>query len=116
MQKVGRVLYGISLSTLWFNLPMPKAIFLDRDGILNKLIFNPSTNEFESPHKVEDLQFTDNLIDELRRLRDMRFVLFLVSNQPSAAKGKTTIENITDIHDKLDSCLRSNGINFKAYY
>lgn len=95
---------------------MAKAIFLDRDGVLNKLIFNPSTGEFESPHKVADLKFTKNLTKNLTKIRDMGYLLFLISNQPSFAKGKTSMENIRAIHDKLDKKLKSAGIVFSEYY
>ncbi|MGO9184973.1 D-glycero-alpha-D-manno-heptose-1,7-bisphosphate 7-phosphatase [Mycobacterium sp.] len=91
-------------------------MFLDRDGVLNELIFNPVTGEYESPHTPEDLVMIDGVIPALRRLAGAGFALFLVSNQPSYAKGKTTLENIRDIHRRLDGSLRGNGIAFGEYF
>ncbi len=95
---------------------MNKAVFLDRDGVLNELIFNPATKEFESPHAPEDLHIIDGILPPLRRLAEAGFGLFLVSNQPSYAKGKTTLENIREIHRRLDAFLKVNGVVFCEYY
>jgi D-glycero-D-manno-heptose 1,7-bisphosphate phosphatase len=92
------------------------AVFLDRDGVLNELIFNPVTGEYESPHTPEDLVMIDGVIPALRRLAGAGFALFLVSNRPIYAKGKTTLENIRDIHRRLDGSLRGNGIAFGEYF
>ena len=34
---------------------MKKAVFLDRDGVLSKLVFNPDTNDYEAPQSWETL-------------------------------------------------------------
>lgn len=95
---------------------MTAAVFLDRDGVLNELIFNPTTGEYESPHVPEDLVVIDGVVPALRRLAGAGFTLFVVSNQPSYAKGKTTLENIRSIHRRLEGSLRENGIAFGEYF
>jgi D-glycero-D-manno-heptose 1,7-bisphosphate phosphatase len=92
------------------------AVFLDRDGVLNELVFNPATGEHESPHVPEDLVVIDGVVPALRRLAVAGFALFLVSNQPSYAKGKTTLENIREIHWRLDQFLRHHEIAFRDYF
>jgi D-glycero-D-manno-heptose 1,7-bisphosphate phosphatase len=92
------------------------AVFLDRDGVLNELVFNPATQEYESPHVPGDLVVIDGVVPALHRLVDAGFALFLVSNQPSYAKGKATLENIKEIHRRLDDFLRGNGIVFREYF
>jgi D-glycero-D-manno-heptose 1,7-bisphosphate phosphatase len=44
------------------------------------------------------------------------YLLFVVSNQPSYAKGKTTLENIKEIHDKFHTILTRTGVTFTEYY
>lgn len=95
---------------------MTAAVFLDRDGVLNELIFNPKTGEYESPHAPEDLVMIDGGIPALRRLAGAGFALFVVSNQPSYAKGKTTLENIQGVHRRLEGSLSANGIAFGEYF
>jgi D-glycero-D-manno-heptose 1,7-bisphosphate phosphatase len=95
---------------------MNKAVFLDRDGVLNDLVFNSVTREYEPPHTPEELVLYPGVIESLRVLLNTGFDLFLVSNQPDYAKGKTNLENIRAVHEKLDRSLKSAGILFKEYY
>jgi D-glycero-D-manno-heptose 1,7-bisphosphate phosphatase len=95
---------------------MTPAVFLDRDGVLNTLVFNPATGEYESPHVPEDLAVIPGIVPPLKRLAEGGFALFLVSNQPSYAKGKTSLENIREIHRRLDVFLKENGVLFREYF
>jgi D-glycero-D-manno-heptose 1,7-bisphosphate phosphatase len=95
---------------------MKKAVFLDRDGVLNELVLNPVTGEFEPPHSPEDLVLYPGVLESLQVLNNSGFELFLVSNQPDYAKGKTTLENIRAVHGELERILREAGLNFKEYY
>jgi D-glycero-D-manno-heptose 1,7-bisphosphate phosphatase len=95
---------------------MDKAVFLDRDGVINRLVFNPTTGYYESPHLPEEWELLPGTLEALKRLQNAGFGLFLVSNQPSYAKGKTTLENIQAIHDLLHAQLIAAEITFKAYY
>jgi D-glycero-D-manno-heptose 1,7-bisphosphate phosphatase len=95
---------------------MKKAVFLDRDGVLNELVLNPATGEYEPPHSPDDLLLFPDVIESLRILQDAGFELFLVSNQPDYAKGKTSLETIQAVHTRLDQILKANGIHFRDYY
>ena len=95
---------------------MKKAAFLDRDGVLNELVPNPATGEYEPPHSPDDLIIFPDVIESLRILQDAGFELFLISNQPDYAKGKTPLENLQAVHAKLDRIVRSEGIRFREYY
>lgn len=95
---------------------MKKAVFLDRDGVLNELMLNPLTGQYEPPHSPDDLIIFPDVIDSLRILQVAGLELFLVSNQPDYANGKTTLENIHAVHARLDYNLKSVGIWFKKYY
>jgi D-glycero-D-manno-heptose 1,7-bisphosphate phosphatase len=95
---------------------MMKAIFLDRDGVLNELVLNPATGEYEPPHFPEDLILFPHVIESLRVLQSADFKLFLVSNQPDYAKGKTTLEIIHAVHERLDHTLKMDGIHIREYY
>ena len=93
-----------------------KAVFLDRDGVLNRLVLNPKTGIFESPHDVKDLELFSWVPEALNRLKTGRFSLFLISNQPSYAKGKTTLENIQAIQKKFQQQMESHHIAFAKYF
>jgi D-glycero-D-manno-heptose 1,7-bisphosphate phosphatase len=95
---------------------MNKSIFLDRDGVLNPLVYNLSTGEYESPHHLEDFSLFPYVGQAIKMLQRGNYKLFLITNQPSYAKGKTTLENIKAIHQALDDYLRLQGIHFTEYY
>ncbi len=76
-----------------------KGIFLDRDGVLNQLVRNPLTDDYESPHRPEDLVLSEDIENPLKRLRDAGYKLFIISNQPSFAKGKASLESIKKTAD-----------------
>jgi len=95
---------------------MGKGIFLDRDGVINPNVFNPSTEEWESPHRPEDLELFPWSLESLKRLLGDDFHLFLVSNQPSYAKGKVSLEDVKAVHKKFHSILVKNEISFTEYY
>lgn len=95
---------------------MDKGVFLDRDGVLNDLILNPDTNEYEPPHRVEDVHLFPYTIGCLRELQSAGYVLFMVSNQPDYAKGKVSLRILDAIHEKFVSFFSENNIDFRQYY
>lgn len=94
---------------------MKQAVFLDRDGVIIELVLNPATGEYGPPRTPEDVAMCCDATDSLRALQDAGFELFLVSNQPDYAKGKTTLENLHAVHERLDGLLRSDGVRFREY-
>jgi len=93
-----------------------RAVFLDRDGVINRNVLNPATGEFESPLTAGDFEFISGALDAMRVLRSAGFLLFLVSNQPNVAKGKSTLEQLASIHEKLASGLARARIEFARFY
>jgi D-glycero-D-manno-heptose 1,7-bisphosphate phosphatase len=95
---------------------MKPAVFLDRDGVINELVLNRATGEYEPPHTPDELVLVADAIPALQDLQEAGFDLFIVSNQPDCAKGKTTLENIRAVHEKFDCLLKTKGIRFRNYY
>jgi len=94
-----------------------KGIFLDRDGVLNQLVRNPLTDAYESPHRPEDLVLCDDIENPLKRLRDAGYKLFIISNQPSFAKGKAALESIMKTADRFLNELMQKGVSIdRAFY
>jgi D-glycero-D-manno-heptose 1,7-bisphosphate phosphatase len=94
-----------------------RAVFLDRDGVLNALAFHAAANAHESPHTLDELALMPGAALAARRLQDAGFLLFIVSNQPSYAKGTATLESIRAIAAKIDELLRAGGVKIsRAFY
>ncbi len=84
---------------------MKRALFLDRDGILDELVFYPSHEEWEAPRRVEDVRMIEGTARPLQRLVDAGWLLFIVTNQPNVAKGKATREEVQAVHDHIVASL-----------
>src|SRR5258708_1039374 len=99
------------------NAPIGRpAVFLDRDGVLTEPLWNPATREHESPHTVDNLALCPNIFAPVQALQARGYELFIVSNQPSYAKGKTSLENIRAIADAVTEQFCVEGIAFRAQY
>ena len=94
---------------------MDRAVFLDRDGVINPNVYNPATEKWESPHDAKDFRLYPWVLDALKKLKP-HFSLFLISNQPSYAKGKTSLKKIEEIQLKFQDMLERNQIFFKEHF
>jgi len=88
---------------------MSKAIFIDRDGVINPLVINPATGEYESPRRIEDFALYPFVEKSLFILRNAGYIIVLVSNQPDYAKGKSRMEPLLAIAGSLNSWSDEHG-------
>ncbi|MFA6029801.1 MAG: HAD-IIIA family hydrolase [Elusimicrobiota bacterium] len=94
-----------------------KAVFLDRDGILNELVEYADTGEHESPRTVADLRMIDAAVEPLKLLQSRGYALFIISNQPSHAKGKTTLEDLKAVGLEVEKRLLAAGVKLtESFY
>jgi D-glycero-D-manno-heptose 1,7-bisphosphate phosphatase len=93
-----------------------QAVFLDRDGVINRNVLNPTTGEYESPLTPDEFNFLPGALDAMCDLRAAGFLLFLVSNQPNYAKGKSTLATLNAIHGKFLFGLKQKSIEFARFY
>jgi D-glycero-D-manno-heptose 1,7-bisphosphate phosphatase len=90
------------------------AVFLDRDGTLNELALNPATQEWESPHRVDEVRMVPDLGPALALLKG--YPLFVISNQPSAAKGKCSLADLDAVHQAVQAGLAAAGAKVEHFY
>ncbi len=84
---------------------MKRALFLDRDGVLDELVYYPSHDEWESPRRLSDLALILGVREPLQRFVDAGWLLFIVTNQPSFAKKKTSREELLEVHEAVVASL-----------
>lgn len=89
---------------------MAKAIFLDRDGVLNELVYYAANGEYEAPRSLADLRLLPGVTAALKRATSAGWLLFIVTNQPGSAKGKATIESLRAVHESVLSTLEAGGV------
>ncbi|MGP8069478.1 MAG: hypothetical protein ACLP5V_06275 [Candidatus Bathyarchaeia archaeon] len=64
-----------------------KAAFLDRDGIINELVYFPEHGIVDSPFIPEQVRLTPFAIQAVNRFHDMGFKVIVISNQPGIMKS-----------------------------
>ena len=96
---------------------MRRAVFLDRDGVLNRNVWYRDTGAWESPRLPHEFELADGVLPALAILRDAGFLLFVVSNQPNVAKGKAPPGALEAMHTILTEALAAYGLTLTgAFY
>ena len=90
-----------------------KAVFLDRDGVLNQAVVR--NGKPHPPANAAELVLAPNAKMALRELKAQGFLLLVVTNQPDVAKGITTREAVDEINRKLASELPVDDV-FVCYH
>ncbi|MEO5910903.1 MAG: HAD family hydrolase [Pelobium sp.] len=88
---------------------MQKAIFLDRDGVINKELGDYVC-------RFEDFEILPHNYETLRTLQDRGYIILVATNQGGLAKGWYTEETLKKMHDHLEADYLKNGIKISAFY
>ena len=95
---------------------MSKAVFLDRDGVLNEMYFNKEMNEFHPPFEAADVKLFDGVLESLKVLQKNDYLLFIVTNQPDHAKGKASLDDLMNVREEFQRIFNENNIRFSGQY
>lgn len=86
-----------------------RAIFLDRDGTINKL-----RGYIDSPEKFI---LEDSAVEAIKKINNSGFLAIVVTNQPAVARGLITVEELMEINRKMETLLGKQGCFLdKIYY
>lgn len=85
-----------------------KAIFLDRDGTINK------ENGFIK--SVDNFELMDDAAESIKRINQSGFLAIVVTNQPVIARGSCSFEELQEIHNKMETELGKAGAYLDAIY
>jgi D-glycero-D-manno-heptose 1,7-bisphosphate phosphatase len=81
----------------------PPAVFLDRDGVLNRAIVRDGRPY--PPASADELEILPDAANALARLKAAGYALVVVTNQPDIARGTTTRAAVDAIHARIASVL-----------
>jgi histidinol-phosphate phosphatase family protein len=84
-------------------------IILDRDGVLNEVVIDAEHGRIDSPLHPDQVQLVAGVPEALRRLCEAGFQLAIATNQPAAAKGKTTRANLESAHRRVLELAQAAG-------
>jgi D-glycero-D-manno-heptose 1,7-bisphosphate phosphatase len=84
-------------------LSLVRAVFLDRDGVLNRAILRDGKPY--PPPSAAEMEIVAGAPAALARLKQRGFLLLVVTNQPDVARGAQTLEAVDAIHRALRDAL-----------
>jgi len=87
---------------------MRRAVFLDRDGVLNRAIIRGG--DLFPPQTVAELEILPGVLEACNILREAGFLLIVVTNQPDVSRGSTTKEMVEEINNVVRSRLPLDDI------
>ena len=85
-----------------------KAIFLDRDGTINKYV--------GFLRNIDDFELIDGVAEAIRKINESGYLAIVVTNQPVIARGEVSFEELEEIHNKMETLLGKEGAYLDAIY
>ena len=85
-----------------------KAVFLDRDGTINKYV--------GFLRDIEQFELIPGVAEAIKKINASGYLAIVVTNQPVIARGELTREELREIHNKMETLLGSEGAYLDAIY
>jgi len=95
---------------------MNRAIFLDRDGVINEIAHFPELGLLDSPLNAKQFKLLPGVAEAITALNRLDLKVIVVSNQPAIAKGKMTMKAFEEIRRKMKKELEKKGARVDGEY
>jgi len=95
---------------------MNRAIFLDRDGVINAMVYNPEFGLVDSPANPREFRLLPGAPEAIRLINQLGFLAVVISNQPGIAKGKFTPALLEAMTHQMRTELAAQGARIDAIY
>ena len=93
-----------------------RAVFLDRDGVINRLVYHRDAGIVDSPFTVEQFELLPRVPRAIRLLNGLGLPVVVVSNQPGMAKRHFDKSTLRRFDSKLKAALALAGAHIDATY
>jgi len=88
--------------------PQRKAVFLDRDGTINR--------DTGYLHRIEDLEIFPWAYEAIRKLNQADYLVVVVTNQSGIARSMYNLADVHKLHAEIDRRLAENDARIDCYY
>ena len=85
-----------------------KAIFMDRDGTINK--------DVGFLKNIDQLQLLPGVTEAVKKINASEYLSIVVTNQPVIARGEVTSQQLQEIHNKMEMLMGQEGAYINAIY
>ena len=93
-----------------------RAIFLDRDGVVNELVYFPEQGIIDSPFIANQFHLCPGVPLAIKRFQSAGYKVIIVSNQPGIAKGHMTLSNFKKIGETMKAQLGKEDASLDGEY
>lgn len=88
---------------------MNKAVFLDRDGVINH---DPG----DYTYNLSEFKLNDGIIENLKKIYDRGYLLILITNQGGISKNLYTHQDVKEIHQYFKNELKKANVELAEIY
>lgn len=85
-----------------------KAIFLDRDGTINKYV--------GFLRRTEQMELEEGAAEAIRQINSSEYLAIVITNQPVIARGEVTFDGLRQIHNRMETLLGGKGAYIDGLY
>ena len=85
-----------------------KAIFLDRDGTINKYV--------GFLKYIDDFELIPGVAETIKSINDLGYLVIVITNQPVVARGEVSFDELNSIHNKMETLLGNKGAYVDSIY
>ena len=85
-----------------------KAVFFDRDGVLNV--------DKDYLHSIEELEWVDGAKEAVAYLTKAGYTVFVVTNQSGIARGYYEVEDMQRLHEHMAAEIAAAGGKITKFY
>ena len=93
-----------------------RAVFVDRDGVINRMFFHAEFGITDSPANPEQFELLPGVASAIAELNRSGLLVIVVSNQPGIAKGKFTPALLHAMESKMIAGIEAAGGRLDAIY
>ena len=93
-----------------------RAVFLDRDGVINPYVTHPEFGTVDSPACASEFSLFPGVGQAINRFNQLGLLVVVVSNQPGIAKRKFSVSHLNAITTKMCASVRECGGKIDAVY
>ncbi|MCK4364988.1 MAG: HAD family hydrolase [Thermoplasmatales archaeon] len=93
-----------------------KAVFLDRDGVINEIVYHREMGILDSPANPDEIKLLPDVGKAINKFKNLGFKVIIISNQPGIAKDKFTIDAFEKMKEKVRDELKKQEASVDGEY
>src|SRR5713101_2382761 len=93
-----------------------RAVFLDRDGVINSYVYNAEFGTVDSPANPQEFTLLPGVAEAIAQFNQMGLLVIVVSNQPGIAKGRFSSALLQAMTRKMEDAVRAGGGKIDGIY